>query len=56
MSQLSFSRILRFLNAERTVTIYNASINRFCFEQGHLKLVQWGQIEHLSDDIMDELN
>ena len=44
------------LNAERTVTIYNASINRFCFKQGHLKLVQWGQIEHLSDDIMDELN
>ncbi len=44
------------LDAERTVTIYNASINRFSVSQGQLKLVQWGQIEHLSDDIMDELN
>lgn len=44
------------LNAERTVTIFNASVNRFSFSQGQLKLVQWGQIEHLSDDTMDELN
>lgn len=44
------------LNAERAVTIFNASINRFSFDQGKLKLIQWGQIEHLSDDIMDEMN
>jgi probable phosphoglycerate mutase len=43
------------LNAERTITIYNASINRFSFSDGKLKLTSWGDIEHLGDPIMDEL-
>ncbi|MBC3809788.1 histidine phosphatase family protein, partial [Undibacterium seohonense] len=37
------------LNAERTITIYNASINRFVYQDGQLSLVSWGDIEHLGD-------
>ncbi|MBC3806802.1 histidine phosphatase family protein [Undibacterium seohonense] len=43
------------LNAERTITIYNASINRFVYQDGQLSLVSWGDIEHLGDLALDEL-
>lgn len=44
------------LNAERTITIFNASINRFCYQDGHLSLISWGDIEHLGDAMLDEVN
>ena len=43
------------LNAERTITIYNASINRFALKDGHLSLVNWGDITHLGNEILDEI-
>lgn len=44
------------LNAEREITIYNASINRFRFDDGVFGLVQWGDIAHLSADVKDEVD
>lgn len=44
------------LNAERTITIFNASINRFRYQDGHLSLISWGDIEHLGDAMLDEVN
>jgi probable phosphoglycerate mutase len=44
------------LNAERTITIFNASINRFEFRDGRLSLISWGDIEHLGDAMLDEVN
>ena len=44
------------LNAEREITIYNASINRFNFTNEALTLVQWGDIAHLEADAMDEVD
>ena len=44
------------LNAEREITIYNASINRFSFAGDVIKLIQWGDVSHLRDDTKDELN
>lgn len=43
------------LNAERTITIYNASINRFEFQDGRLNLTSWGDISHLDFALLDEL-
>jgi probable phosphoglycerate mutase len=43
------------LNAERSITIYNASINRFIWQDGHIKLQSWGEIEHLKKDSLDEI-
>ena len=43
------------LNAEREITIYNASINRFRFDDGVLGLTQWGDISHLSAEVKDEV-
>lgn len=44
------------LDAEREITIYNASINRFRFENNALTLLQWGDIAHLDDTSIDEIN
>jgi probable phosphoglycerate mutase len=44
------------LNAPRDVTIYNASINRFTYQDGRLQLLQWGDIAHLDAEAMDEIN
>lgn len=43
------------LNAERTITIYNASINRFSCNNGQLSLIDWGDITHLGNEILDEI-
>ena len=44
------------LNAEREITICNASINRFSFEGDVIKLIEWGNISHLHGKIKDEIN
>lgn len=44
------------LNAERTITIFNASINRFSYQEGRLSLISWGDIEHLGEAMLDEVN
>ena len=44
------------LNAEREIIIYNASINRFSFTEGEIKLMQWGNIAHLDTGVKDEIN
>lgn len=44
------------LHAERTITIYNASINRFRFFNGRLELIQWGDTSHLLDTQLDEID
>lgn len=43
------------LNAERTITIYNASINRFVWQDGKITLQSWGEIAHLQKNSLDEL-
>ncbi len=43
------------LNAEREKKIFNASINRFVWENQTLKLVQWGDVAHLEQAILDEI-
>ena len=44
------------LNAERKVTLYNASINRFEAQNGALRLLNWGEITHLQIELLDELS
>lgn len=43
------------LNAERSITIYNASINRFHYQAGRLSLINWGERGHLEVDVLDEV-
>jgi probable phosphoglycerate mutase len=47
------------LEAERKVTIFNASINRFIWKDGRLNLVKWGEIATQStkstSELIDEL-
>ncbi|WMW80176.1 histidine phosphatase family protein [Undibacterium cyanobacteriorum] len=43
------------LNAERAVTIFNASINHFRFENDRLQLIEWGQVAHLEKEVRDEI-
>lgn len=43
------------LNAERTITIYNASINRFVCRDRQLTLTNWGEVQHLVPSVLDEL-
>ncbi len=43
------------LNAERSVTIYNASINRFHYHDGRLSLINWGERGHLEVGALDEV-
>jgi probable phosphoglycerate mutase len=42
------------LNSERNVSILNASISRFKWENSQLSLIRWGDIEHLSETALDE--
>lgn len=44
------------LSTPRDFDIYNASINRFTWQDGRLQLQQWGEISHLDEDVLDELN
>ena len=44
------------LETPRDFTIPNASINRFTFQVGKLTLISWGEISHLQQVAMDELN
>ncbi len=43
------------LNAERSVTIYNASINRFHMQDNLLSLINWGERAHLEVGALDEV-
>ncbi|WP_329605303.1 histidine phosphatase family protein [Undibacterium fentianense] len=43
------------LNAERTMTIFNASINRFQFQDHQLTLLDWGDTTHLNSLAIDEI-
>lgn len=43
------------LNAERTITIYNASINRFHIQDKLLTLINWGERAHLEETGLDEM-
>lgn len=43
------------LETPRDFKVHNASINRFVVEQGVLKLVSWGEIEHLRQVALDDL-
>lgn len=44
------------LETPRTFSIPNASINRFTLQDGKLTLISWGEIDHLQQVAMDELN
>lgn len=44
------------LNAERKITIYNGSINRFACKDGQLALIKWGEIAHLDEATLEELS
>jgi 2,3-bisphosphoglycerate-dependent phosphoglycerate mutase len=35
--------------------VLNASVNRFVAEEGVLKLVSWGEVEHLRPAVLDDL-
>jgi len=43
------------LETPRDFKVHNASINRFVVEQGALKLVSWGEIDHLRQAALDDL-
>jgi probable phosphoglycerate mutase len=51
-------RLARGLSLEtpRDFKIYNASINRFRFDQGRLVLQSWGDVSHLRPALLDELS
>lgn len=42
------------LNAERTITIVNASINRFTWIENQLQLNTWGNMKHLLVNALDD--
>lgn len=43
------------LETPRDFKVHNASINRFVVEQGRLRLVSWGEVEHLRRGVLDDL-
>lgn len=43
------------LETPRDFKVHNASINRFVVEEGRLKLVSWGEVEHLRRAALDDL-
>jgi probable phosphoglycerate mutase len=43
------------LETPRDFKVHNASINRFAVEKGVLKLVSWGEIDHLRQAALDDL-
>ncbi|PWF49215.1 histidine phosphatase family protein [Massilia glaciei] len=44
------------LETPRDFAVINASINRFTLADGKLSLASWGEVGHLRDDVLDELN
>lgn len=43
------------LETPRDFKVHNASINRFVLEEGRLRLVSWGEVEHLRPVMLDDL-
>lgn len=43
------------LETPRDFKVHNASINRFVVAGGALRLVKWGETEHLRDAVLDDL-
>lgn len=43
------------LETPRDFKVHNASINRFVVEHGALKLVSWGEVDHLRRTVLDDL-
>ncbi len=43
------------LDTPRDFKVHNASINRFAVEQGKLRLLSWGEVDHLRQPALDEL-
>lgn len=43
------------LETPRDFKVHNASVNRFVVEEGRLKLVSWGEVEHLRRTVLDDL-
>jgi len=43
------------LETPRDFKVHNASVNRFVVEQGGLRLVSWGEVEHLRRGVLDDL-
>ncbi len=44
------------LTTARDFKVLNASINRFTFADGKLRLISWGEVGHLERGVLDELN
>ena len=43
------------LETPRDFKVLNASVNRFVVEEGVLRLVSWGEVEHLRPAVLDDL-
>ncbi len=43
------------LETPRDFKVLNASVNRFVVEEGELRLVSWGEVEHLRPAVLDDL-
>lgn len=43
------------LETPRDFKVLNASVNRFVVEEGVLKLLSWGEVEHLRPAVLDDL-
>ena len=43
------------LETPRNFAVLNASINRFCFSEGKLTLLNWGDVAHVQRGVLDEL-
>lgn len=43
------------LETPRDFKVHNASVNRFVAEEGKLRLVSWGEVEHLRQGVLDDL-
>jgi len=44
------------LETPRDFKVHNASVNRFVAEEGRLRLVSWGEVEHLQQKVLDDLS
>ena len=43
------------LETPRDFKVHNASVNRFVVEEGKLRLVSWGEVDHLRHAVLDDL-
>lgn len=43
------------LETPRDFKVLNASVNRFVMEEGRLRLVSWGEVQHLRPVVLDDL-